>query len=55
MMFPGRFRSTGEIARILKRYVAREVFKHLPRPTELLLGPGPDPIEPALTHALCNE
>ncbi len=24
--------TTGEIARILKRYVAREVFKHLPRP-----------------------
>ena len=26
-------KTTGEIARILKRYVAREVFKHLPRTT----------------------
>jgi hypothetical protein len=26
-------KTMGEIARILKRYVAREVFKHLPRPT----------------------
>ena len=25
-------KTMGEIARILKRYVAREVFKHLPRP-----------------------
>ena len=25
-------KSTGEIARILKRYVAREVYKHLPHP-----------------------
>ena len=25
-------KTTGEIARILKRYAAREVFKHLPRP-----------------------
>ena len=26
-------KSTGEIVRVLKRYVAREVYKHLPRPT----------------------
>ena len=26
-------KTLGEIARILKRYVAREVFKHVPRPT----------------------
>jgi hypothetical protein len=26
-------KTMGEIARILKRYVAREVFKHLPRPS----------------------
>jgi hypothetical protein len=26
-------KTMGEIARVLKRYVAREVFKHLPRPT----------------------
>jgi transposase len=26
-------KTMGEIARILKRYVAREVFKHLPHPT----------------------
>jgi transposase len=26
-------KTMGEIARILKRYAAREVFKHLPRPT----------------------
>ena len=26
-------KTIGEIARILKRYVAREVYKHLPRPT----------------------
>jgi hypothetical protein len=25
-------KTMGEIARILKRYVAREVFQHLPRP-----------------------
>ncbi len=25
-------KTMGEVARILKRYVAREVFKHLPRP-----------------------
>jgi len=25
-------KTMGEIARILKRYVAREVFKHLPHP-----------------------
>lgn len=25
-------KSLGEIARVLKRYVAREVYKHLPRP-----------------------
>jgi transposase len=25
-------KSTSEIVRVLKRYVAREVFKHLPRP-----------------------
>ena len=25
-------KSTGEIARILKRYVARQVYKHLPHP-----------------------
>ena len=25
-------KSTGEIVRALKRYVAREVYKHLPRP-----------------------
>jgi len=25
-------KTMGEIARILKRYAARQVFKHLPRP-----------------------
>jgi transposase len=30
-------KSTGEIVRILKRYVAREAFKHLPPPS--LTGP----------------
>lgn len=29
----GEGKTMGEIARILKRYAAREVFKHLPRPT----------------------
>lgn len=28
-------KSLGEIARVLKRYVAREVYKHLPRPEHL--------------------
>ena len=28
----GEGKTMGEIARILKRYAAREVFKHLPRP-----------------------
>jgi hypothetical protein len=29
----GEGKTMGEIARILKRYAAREVFKQLPRPT----------------------
>jgi hypothetical protein len=28
----GKGNAMGEIARILKRYAAREVFKHLPQP-----------------------
>lgn len=27
-------RSTGEIVRMLKRYVAQEVYKHLPQPDD---------------------
>jgi transposase len=42
-------KTMGEIARILKRYVAREVFKHLPHPPPSRSGP----IEPAHTHSGC--
>ena len=31
-------KTMGEIARILKRYIAREVFKHRPHPTCCLAG-----------------
>jgi hypothetical protein len=33
-------KSTAEIVRILKRYVAREVFKHLPRRDIVETAPG---------------
>jgi hypothetical protein len=47
-------KTMGEIARILKRYVAREVFNTSPEPPEPSRS-GPDPIEPAHTCGLCNE
>jgi hypothetical protein len=45
-------KTMAEIARVLKRYVAREVYRHLPRVSPRTIGPTPDPRTPADAHAV---
>jgi hypothetical protein len=46
-------KTMGEIARMLRRYIAREIYKTLPRATDPPLEPGSGPQEPAHTPRGC--